>query len=59
MVGYRKLTLGLIFIFCCTFLIWQGIRANADLVGLSTVLGAMAAGVFGVIWGNVKEDRNK
>lgn len=59
MVGYRKLILGVTFILGSTFLIWQGIRAGVDLLQLSTPIGAMAGGVFGVVWGNVRENKKE
>ena len=55
MIGYRKLIMGVAFMLCSTFLVWQGIRSGVDLLQLSTPIGAMAGGLFGVVWGNVKE----
>lgn len=51
--GGRKNVLGYIFIGCTTYLVANA--PPADYVGLSTVIGTMAAGVFGLVWGNVKE----
>ena len=59
MKNYRKLTLGLAFLACATFIVYVGIGAGSDLLGLSTVIGAIAAGVFGLIWGNVQEHAAK
>ena len=59
MIGYRKLTLGIFFIVCSSLLIYAGIREGADLVGLSTVVAALAGGTFGVVWGNIKENSKK
>jgi len=58
MQGLRKLIIGVTFIVSSTFLLWSGIRSGADLVGLSTSLAAMSGGVFGIVWGNVKEHQN-
>ena len=58
MIGYRKVILGVIFLLCSSFLIWQGIRSGTDLVGLATVIGAMAGGVLGVMWGNAQEHKS-
>ena len=55
MVDYRKLILGVVYMLSSTFLVWQGIRAGVDMMQLSTPIGAMGVGMFGVIWGNVKE----
>ena len=55
MKNYRKLILGLAFLGCTTFISSAGINQGTDLVGLATVIGAIAGGVFGLVWGNVKE----
>lgn len=57
MVGYRKLVLGVCYILSSTFLAYTGIRHGTDLVGVSTVIGAMGAGVFGVVWGNLQSKK--
>jgi len=56
MRGYRKLILGSVFILCSSILAFAAIRSGTDLVGLSTVIGAMAAGVGVVVYGNIKEN---
>lgn len=55
MKGYRKLILGIVFLLCVTFLSYVGITRQSDLLGLSTVIGAISAGVFGIVYGNIKE----
>lgn len=55
MKNYRKLILGIAFLACSTFIAWAGIIQSSDLVGLATIIGAMAGGTFGLVWGNVKE----
>jgi hypothetical protein len=56
MKGYRKLALGLAFLVATTFLGYVNMtRPNPDLLGLSTVIGAQAAGVLAIVYGNVKE----
>ncbi len=55
----RKLILGLAFLACSTFICYAGIKQGSDLVGLATVLGALAGGTFGIVWGNVKEHESK
>ena len=57
MKGLRKVIIGLMFIGCSTFLVSTGIKSGSDLIGLSTVIGAMAAGVFGIIYGNIQENK--
>ena len=51
----RKMLLGLVFLSCATFIAYAGIVNKSDLVGLATIIGAMAAGVLSIVWGNVKE----
>jgi hypothetical protein len=51
----RKFWLGVIFMVCSTFITHSGIGQGTDLVGLATVIGALAGGLFGIVWGNVKE----
>ena len=53
--GKRKLILGLAFLCCSTFLVHTAIQEGAALTGVATTLGAMSAGVFGLVWGNVKD----
>ena len=55
MKGLRKVIIGLAFIAGATFIIYTGIKLGSDLLGLSTVIGALAGGVFGIIYGNIKE----
>ena len=58
MKNYRKLILGLAFLACSTFVSYAGINQGSDLVGLATIIGAIAGGVFGLVWGNVKEHQS-
>jgi len=53
----RKFWLGFMFMVVSGFITWASLTGNhePDLVGLATVIGAIAGGVFGVVWGNVKE----
>jgi len=57
--GYRKLILGLVFMGCATFLAYSGIQEGSQLTGVASVIGALAAGVFGVVYGNLKEHQAK
>ena len=55
-LGGRKNILGYLFLGCCTYLTVVAMqKETSDLLGLSTVIGAIAAGTFGLVWGNVKE----
>ena len=58
MKNYRKLILGLAFTVASTWITLAGITQGSDLVGLATVIGAIAGGVFGVVYGNIKEHAN-
>lgn len=56
--GGRKSVLGFVFLGCSTFLVaLEAQKVTADYVGMSTVVGAIAAGVFGLVWGNVQEHK--
>jgi uncharacterized membrane protein YjjB (DUF3815 family) len=55
----RKLILGLAFLGCATFIVYAGIQEKSDLVGLATVIGALAGGTFGIVWGNTQEWKAK
>ena len=55
----QKINSGNIFYCLLQPLIYAGIREGADLVGLSTVVAALAGGTFGVVWGNIKENSKK
>jgi hypothetical protein len=59
-LGGRKNVLGYIFIFCTTFLVYQMITDTKpyDFLGIATVIGAMATGLCGVVWGNVQEHKS-
>lgn len=58
--GGRKSVLGFAFLGCSTFLVaLEAQKATADYVGMSTVVGAIAAGVFGLVWGNVQEHKTQ
>jgi len=61
MNGNRKTILGTSFLACCTFIAYAALTGThePDLIGLSTFIGAMAGGMFGVVWGNVKEHQAK
>jgi hypothetical protein len=53
----RKFWLGIGFMCVGGVLGWKGIDTGSDLVGLSTIIGAIAGGLFGVVWGNAQEHR--
>mgnify|MGYP001579326869 CR=1 FL=1 len=57
----RKFWLGAIFIAASTFIITTALNGQhpPDLIGLATVIGAIAGGLFGIVWGNVKEHQAK
>lgn len=55
----RKFWLGVCFMLIGGVLGWKGIDSGSDLVGLSTIIGALAGGVFGVVYGNIKEHQVK
>ena len=55
MKGLRKVLIGLAFIGAGTFISYAGIRSGSDLIGLASVIGAIAAGTFGIVYGNIKE----
>lgn len=57
MKGLRKVIIGLAFIAAGTFICFTGIKEKSELLGLASVLGALAAGVFGIIYGNVQEHK--
>lgn len=47
MKGYRNLLLALATLACLTWVALAGIKAGSDLIGLGTVLGAIAAAGVG------------
>lgn len=53
----RKFWLGVIFMAVSGFITFASLNGQhpPDLVGLATVIGAIAGGVLGVVWGNVRE----
>jgi len=55
--GSRKVIIGIAFIAGSTFIAYAGIRNGSDLVGIATVIGALAGGTFGIIWGNAQEHK--
>lgn len=57
MKGVRKVIIGLAFIAAGTFISVAGIRSGSDLIGLASVIGAIAGGVFGIVWGNAQEHK--
>lgn len=57
MKGLRKVIIGLAFIGCSTFLCYAGIKEKSELLGLATVIGAIAGGVLAIVYGNVKENQ--
>jgi hypothetical protein len=60
MKGLRKLVLGICFLAGTTFLCYVTLnRPNPDLLGLSTVIGAQAAGVLAIVYGNIKEHQTQ
>jgi hypothetical protein len=56
-LGGRKNVLGYVFMLCATYIINAMIISGnkPDYVGMATVIGAMAAGLGTLVWGNVKE----
>jgi len=59
MKGLRKVIIGIAFIAGGTFVAYAGIRNGSDLVGIATVIGALAGGTFGIIWGNAQEHKSQ
>ena len=57
MKGLRKVIIGLAFIGAGAFIAYAGIKEHSELLGLGTVIGALAGGVFGIIYGNIKENQ--
>jgi len=57
----RKFWLGIVFMLVSGFITYASLTGahDPDLVGIATVIGAMAGGVFGVVWGNVREHASK
>ncbi len=59
--GGRKNLLGYVFMLCVTFLVYAMIKGSTppDYIGMATVIGAIAAGLATLVWGNVKEHQAK
>lgn len=57
MKGSRKVIIGLVFIAAVTFVAYTGIKEKSELLGLASVIGAVSAGVFGIIYGNIQEHK--
>lgn len=57
MKNKRKLILGLAFLAISGWLVTLGIYEKASLVGLTSTITAMAAGTFGLVWGNIQEHK--
>jgi len=55
----RKFWLGMAFLAVSGFIVFVGIRSGSDLLALSTVIGAQAAGVLAIVWGNREEWKAK
>ena len=55
----RKGYIGFGFLACCTYLIALAIYRGADLLALSTVIGAMAVGVGALMYGYKAEYQAK
>jgi len=57
----RKVIVGETFLLVSGFLVFTALRqiTAPDLVGLSTVIAAMAVGVGAIVYGNVKEHEAK
>jgi len=55
----RKLLIGFGFLACTTYLIALAIYKGTDLLAVSTVIGAQAAGVGALMWGYASEYKNK
>jgi hypothetical protein len=50
----RKFWLGTIFMVLTTVLVYKGIDAKTDLYGIMACIGAIAAGLGAVVYGNIK-----
>lgn len=57
MKGLRKVILGFAFIGSATFLGYAGIKEHSELLGLATIIGAIATGVGALVYGNIKENQ--
>ena len=59
-LGGRKNVLGYIFLTCTAYIVNAMIIGGnkPDYIGMSTVIAAIAAGLVGVVWGNVKEHQS-
>lgn len=57
MKGLRKVIIGISFIISSTFLVYVGLKEKAELIGLCSVLMAYSGGVFGIIYGNIQENK--
>jgi hypothetical protein len=57
----RKFWLGIVFMVVSGFITFAALNGahDPDLVGLATVIGAIAGGVLGVVWGNTQEWKAK
>jgi hypothetical protein len=53
----RKFWLGFVFMLVSGFVTFASLTGThePDLIGIATVIGAIAGGLFGVIYGNIKE----
>lgn len=57
MKGARKLLLGIVFIVSGSFIGYMGIKNGSDLLGVATIIGAIAGGVLSIVWGNKEEHK--
>ena len=55
----RKAIIGFAFMACTTYLVALGIYRSTDLLALSTVIAAQAAGIGALMYGYAKEYENK
>ena len=56
MKGFRKLVLGIAYLASVTFVAITALsQPVTDYVGVASIIGAIGGGLFGVIYGNVKE----
>lgn len=52
-IGYRKLLLGVFYLFFSFLIGWYGLKTNQPM-GAASIIVSMATGVGFVVWGNVQ-----
>jgi hypothetical protein len=53
--GNRKYKLGFIYLTLCFVLALTALILDRNLLGVAAIMGGMATGLTGVVWGHVKE----